>query len=152
MDDISGDNAGAPETDADGFGTGRELALLGEVAYFLVDRFWNFIKPGITLQHQPHVSVTLQEAGDRTQRAGAHQVVVTHEEAELASGVLYQAAEIAIVAKIGFVLEVAQRTGISCGVVARDGGNLISLAGQVFANDDFEISAVLGVDGVEQRR
>src|SRR5450631_2891009 len=105
MDDISGDNAGAPETDADGFGTGRELALLGEVAYFLVDRFWNFIEPGITLQHQPHVSVTLQEAGDRTQRAGAHQVVVAHEEAELASGFLYQAADIAIVAKIGFVLE-----------------------------------------------
>src|SRR5208283_872236 len=88
VDDVARDDAGAPEADADGFGSGGELALLGEIAYFLVDLFRDFIEPGIAFQHQSHVFVTLEEAGDRTERAGAHQVVIAHEEAELASGPL----------------------------------------------------------------
>src|ERR1019366_2358970 len=150
--DVSRDNAGAAEANANGFGPGGEFALFAEVTDFLVDFFRHLVEKGVALQHQPNIVVTLEERGDRAQRAGTHQVVVAHKKAELAGGLLDQAADIAVVAEVGFVFAIAQRPGITPGIITRDGGNLLALGGDVFADDDLEIAAVLGVDGVEQRR
>src|SRR5271157_691369 len=85
VDDVSRDDARAAKTDADGFGSGRKLSLLRKIPYFLIDLLRHFIEPGIAFQHQSHVFVPIEDVGNRTKSAWIHQVVIAHEEAELAS-------------------------------------------------------------------
>ena len=125
--DVSGDHARAPKADADGFGSGGELALLGEVAYFLVDLFRHIVEPGIAFQHQSHVLVALEDAGDRTQRAGTHQVVIAHEEAKVAAGFFDETPDVCVVAEVCFVFVVAQRAGIALRVFACNRGDLLGV-------------------------
>src|ERR1017187_568043 len=111
MNNVTGDDPGTAKRKSDRGNTRWELLLFIEPAHFLIHFLRRLVEPRITLQHKTDIRMATNDAGSVLHGAIAHNVVIAHKETKLSRGLVYQVADIAIVAQIQSVFEVFNSTG-----------------------------------------